>query len=49
MRYSIMLQIVVSTTLFLVGAGAFFGWLQTRPVEGESAARLSIASPLTEG
>ncbi|MGB3202247.1 MAG: hypothetical protein WBA99_15185 [Nodosilinea sp.] len=32
MRYSIMVQLVVSTTLFLVGAGAFFGWLQTRPV-----------------
>ena len=35
MRYSIMLQIVVGTTLILVGAGAFFGRLQTRPVEGD--------------
>lgn len=33
MRYSIMLQIVVGTTLILVGAAAFFGWLQTRPVQ----------------
>lgn len=33
MRYSIMLQIVVGTTLIFVGAAAFFGWLQTRPVE----------------
>ena len=48
MRYSIMLQIVFGTTLILVGAGAFFGWLQTRPVENESAARLSFATPLTE-
>ena len=32
MRYSIMLQLVVGITLVLVGAGAFFGWLQTRPV-----------------
>lgn len=33
MRYSIMLQIVVGTTLILIGAAAFFGWLQTRPYE----------------
>lgn len=41
MRYSIMLQIVVGTTLILVGAGAFFGWLQTRPFEepGQSTTR----------
>jgi hypothetical protein len=32
MRYSIMLQIVVGSTLILVVAAAFFGWLQTRPV-----------------
>jgi hypothetical protein len=38
MRYSIMLQIVVGTTLILVGAGAFFGWLQTRPTEEPSTA-----------
>ncbi len=31
MRYSIMLQIVVMTTLILVGSGAFFAWLQNRP------------------
>lgn len=31
MRYSIMLQIVVVTTLILVGSGAFFAWLQNRP------------------
>jgi hypothetical protein len=31
MRYSIMLQIVVVTTLILVGAGAFFARLQNRP------------------
>ncbi len=31
MRYSIMLQIVVVTTLIMVGSGAFFAWLQNRP------------------
>ncbi len=30
MRYSIMLQIVVVTTLILVGSGAFFARLQNR-------------------
>jgi hypothetical protein len=39
MRYSIMLQIVVGTTLILVAAGAFFGRLQTRPVEDASTSR----------
>ncbi|MFQ4137258.1 hypothetical protein PGN35_013155 [Nodosilinea sp. PGN35] len=33
MRYSIMLQLVVATTLVLTGAAAFFAWLQNRPVE----------------
>ena len=33
MRYSIMLQLVVLTTLVLGGAAAFFAWLQNRPVE----------------
>ncbi|USR91631.1 hypothetical protein NEA10_02575 [Phormidium yuhuli AB48] len=31
MRYSIMLQLVVVTTLIMVGSGAFFAWLQNRP------------------
>jgi len=31
MRYSIMLQIVVATTLILIGFGAFFARLQNRP------------------
>jgi hypothetical protein len=35
MRYSIMLQIVVGTTVLLVGAAAFFAWLQVRPVEAD--------------
>jgi hypothetical protein len=33
MRYSIMLQLVVTTTLVLGGAAAFFAWLQNRPTE----------------
>ena len=33
MRYSIMLQLVVFTTLVLGGAAAFFAWLQNRPIE----------------
>jgi hypothetical protein len=37
MRYSIMLQLVVATTLVLTGAAAFFAWLQNRPVEAETA------------
>lgn len=36
MRYSIMLQLVVTTTLILGGAAAFFAWLQNRPVEAEA-------------
>ena len=36
MRYSIMLQLVVTTTLILGGAAAFFAWLQNRPVETEA-------------
>lgn len=31
MRYSIMLQLVVVTTLIMVASGAFFAWLQNRP------------------
>ncbi len=31
MRYSIMLQLVVATTLIMVASGAFFAWLQNRP------------------
>ena len=31
MRYNIMLQLVVCTTLILVGAAALFAWIQTRP------------------
>lgn len=31
MRYSIMLQLVVATTLVLTSAAAFFAWLQNRP------------------
>jgi hypothetical protein len=42
MRYSIMLQIAVSTTLILVGAGAFFAWLQTRPIEDPRAPHLGV-------
>lgn len=33
MRYSIMVQIVVGMTLLLVVGGAFFAWLQNRPVD----------------
>ncbi|MEA5452620.1 hypothetical protein VB780_28870 [Leptolyngbya sp. CCNP1308] len=33
MRYSIMLQLVVATTLVLTSAAAFFAWLQNRPIE----------------
>lgn len=31
MRYSIMLQLVVSTSVVLVAVAAFFAWLQNRP------------------
>ncbi len=37
MRYSIMLQLVVATTLILTGAAAFFAWLQNRPAEIETS------------
>ncbi len=33
MRYSIMLQIVIATTLVFIGAGAWFAWLQIRSIE----------------
>lgn len=36
MRYSLMLQFVVASTLVLVGFAAFFAWLQNRPVGEES-------------
>jgi hypothetical protein len=31
MRYSIMLQLVLATTLILLGAAAVFAWVQNRP------------------
>jgi hypothetical protein len=31
MRYSIMLQLVLSTTVVLLAAAALFAWLQNRP------------------
>lgn len=38
MRYSIMLQVVSLITLTLMGAGALFAWLQTRPsISGSQA------------
>ncbi len=37
MRYSIMLQLVVATTLVLTGAAASFAWLQNRPAEIETS------------
>ncbi len=36
MRYSIMLQVVGAITFILVGAGAFFAWIQARPGSGET-------------
>lgn len=50
MRYSIMLQLVVATTLVLTGAAAFFAWLQNRPAEIETsqAAANAIAAPTVE-
>ncbi|HZG37874.1 MAG TPA: hypothetical protein VEZ50_04260 [Nodosilinea sp.] len=41
MRYSIMLQLVVATTLVLTGAAAFFAWLQNRPTEADMSANRS--------
>jgi hypothetical protein len=41
MRYSIMLQIVASTTVILVGAAALFAWIQNRPTETRSNAGLT--------
>ncbi|WP_204150280.1 hypothetical protein [Leptolyngbya sp. CCY15150] len=50
MRYNIMLQIVVSTTLILVGAGTFFAWLQNRPqmdrLEGHDRENTTIGDEL---
>ncbi len=46
MRYSIMLQIVVGTTLILVGAGAYFAWLQNRPQLDEHASHFDISTRL---
>lgn len=43
MRYSIMLQLVVGTTLILVGAAALFAWIQTRPAATEDRASQGIA------
>jgi hypothetical protein len=37
MRYSIMLQVVSFITLILLGNGALFAWLQTRPGTGSQA------------
>ncbi|MBD2258785.1 hypothetical protein [Pseudanabaena sp. FACHB-2040] len=37
MRYSIMLQLVTLTTLFLLGAAAVFAWVQNRPTTAESS------------
>lgn len=50
MRYSIMLQLVVATTLVLTGAAAFFAWLQNRPAELETsqAAFQAIAARTVE-
>jgi len=31
MRYNIMLQLVVGTTLILLSSAALFAWIQTRP------------------
>ncbi|HEY9735761.1 MAG TPA: hypothetical protein V6D06_05740 [Trichocoleus sp.] len=41
MRYSIMLQLVALTTLFLVGAAALFAWVQNRPRITEVGEELS--------
>jgi hypothetical protein len=37
MRYSIMLQVVGIITFMLVGAGALFGWLQSRPAPTQNS------------
>ena len=36
MRYSIMLQLVSFLTLILLGAAAFFAWMQNRPTKEQS-------------
>ncbi|MBW4648466.1 MAG: hypothetical protein KME06_07165 [Kastovskya adunca ATA6-11-RM4] len=36
MRYSIMLQLVISIALLLLGAAALFAWLQSRTAEPQS-------------
>jgi hypothetical protein len=42
MRYTIMLQIIVGTTLILVGAAAFFAWLQVRPAAQVPSSQLGL-------
>jgi len=44
MRYSIMLQLVVSIALILVASAALFGWLQSRPIPTENAMEDEILS-----
>jgi flagellar basal body-associated protein FliL len=36
MRYSIMLQLVSFLTVILLGAAAFFAWMQNRPASEQS-------------
>jgi hypothetical protein len=36
MRYSILLQLVSFLTLILLGAAAFFAWMQNRPTNEQS-------------
>lgn len=42
MRYSIMLQIVGIITLILVGSGALFAWLQSRPTPTPTEERVNF-------
>ncbi|WP_186709025.1 hypothetical protein [Euhalothece natronophila] len=42
MRYSLMLQLVVSTSIVLVVVAAFFAWLQNRPQSSINEASSSV-------
>jgi hypothetical protein len=44
MRYSIMLQVVGIITFMLVGAGALFAWLQSRPAPTQTSLEDRIES-----
>ncbi len=43
MRYSIMIQLVVSITFIFLGTAALFAWLQYRPVPEEKSTQSGVS------